>query len=136
MKHAVEQILTIYRNILLPYAEGAQYGENWGAEFVQENADKSHARNADIKVDFSELTSEEATLLGFPLWDESGVRLVPLWLYDHMAIGQDLVDINGATMTVTAEYKDQSNPAAYMDNDHRGGATAWGFMPLDLRIKN
>lgn len=131
MKTSVQNILTIYRGIMLPHAEGVQYAKSWGSDFVKENQERSLSRTKDIKVCFSDLTAIEAELLGFPLWDESGLRLIPLWLYDHIAIGQSLKCIDGETKKVTENYKQSGNPD-YMDNDHRGGATAWGFMPSDI----
>jgi hypothetical protein len=131
MKNSVQNILTIYRGIMLPHAEGVQYREYWGDKFVAENAQSSFDRVKNVKVRFDDLTASEAELLGFPLWDESGMRLVPLWLYDHLEVGQPLVCIDGETKVVTENYKQSGHPD-YMDNDHRGGATAWGFMPCDI----
>lgn len=132
MKKAVQEILTIYRALMLPVAERRQY-KNWHPVFAQQNEARHHEGVANIRVDFSELTSEEATLLGFPLWDESGLRLIPLWLYDHIAVGQTLTDINGVSTFVHEDYMVEGSEN-YIDNDHRGGATAVGFVPLDLRL--
>ncbi len=40
----------------------------------------------------------------------SGLRLVPLWLYDHMAHGQTLTSVNGEAMTVADGYDDEKAP--------------------------
>lgn len=129
MKPSIQKILTIYRAIMLPAAEGQQYGENLGDEFVRKNAAESAARIVGTRVDFGDLTDAEAELLGFPLWSkETGIRLVPLWLYAHMAPGQTLHCIDGSSIVVADNYttRDGGN---YIDNDHRGGAIAYGFIP-------
>lgn len=128
MKEAVRQILTITGATLLPAAEARQY-TSWDADFAQQNADRALRRVAGIRVDFSELTDAEAECLGFPLWsEETGIRLIPLWLYPHIAPGQTLKSINGTEVVVTEQYTEQGSEG-YIGNDHRGGATAYGFVP-------
>lgn len=128
MKPAVQQILTITGATLLPAAEAQQYTA-WGRDFAEENAKKARNRVASISVNFADLTDAEAELLGFQLWsEETGIRLIPLWLYPHIASGQTLHGIFGETVVVSADYTSKDS-LYYLDNDHRGGAIAYGFKP-------
>lgn len=131
MKQSISDILTIQRAVLMAWAEEENYGENWGAEFCAKSRAKWLASIAETRVSVTDLTVSEATLLGFPLWDGSGLRLVPFWLYRNLAEGQELTCIDGKKKAVTAEYQNHESPG-YIDNDHRGGALAYGFMPADL----
>lgn len=131
MKDVVRNILTVQHGVLLPWAERRQY-KSWPADFADKNQREAEERVADIRITFADLTSSEAETLGFGLWDESGLRLVPLWLYDHIAEGQELTCISGEKVVVGPDYKTQG-VAGYIDNDHRGGMIAWGFMPADLK---
>ena len=127
MKSTVSQILSIAAATLGPAAEADLYG-SWTDDFRKKNAERAKARVAAWKVDFSDLSDTEAELLGFGLWsNELPIRLIPLWLYKHIASGQTLTCIDGSTMVVTDAY--QSHGDGYIDNDHRGGCLAWGFIP-------
>ena len=129
MKDAVQKILTITYSILVPFAEGEQY--NWSSEFVQTHAAKARARSAGVRVNFADLTDAEAELLGFPLWsEETRMRMIPLWLYRHIAFGQTLTCIDGTTLVVAPNYEEKG-AEGYIDNDHRGGALAYGFIPTE-----
>lgn len=130
MKTAVRQILTITGATLLPAAEGRQY-TSWGSKFADENAERALERVKGVRVNFSDLTDFEAELLGFPLWSEqSGIRLIPLWLYPHIAAGQTLHGIFDETVVVPEDYTEKTS-SCYLDNDHRGGAIAYGFIPAE-----
>jgi len=132
MKDSVAKILTIYRAIMLPWAENRYY--NWDDDLKVKNTKAYDDRIGIMDVDFSDLTDSEAQLLGFPLWsEESGIRLVPIWLYGCLAEGMVLTSISGNIVTVGPDYKDQKSPD-YIDNDHRSAALALGFIPRDTKI--
>ena len=128
MKDAIADILLIQKAILLPWAEGDLYWK-WGDDFKKLNAKGALELVKNIKVDFSGISHAEAEMLGFPVWSEDlDIRLIPLWLYRFIKPGQSLTCISGKTLIVPEDYMD-SKSAGYIDNDHRGGFLAYGFVP-------
>lgn len=83
------------------------------------------------RVNVTDLTAKQAGELGFGLWDEtSNLHLIPYFLYDFLEYGQELTSISGSVKTVTPEYKDIESDN-YIDNDHRFGCLAYGFIPKE-----
>ena len=83
------------------------------------------------RVNVMDLTSEQAKGLGFGLWDEeTNLHLIPFFLYDFLEYGQTFTSIGGDDRIVTPGYQD-TNSGSYIDNDHRFGCLAYGFVPKD-----
>lgn len=80
-----------------------------------------------LKVNFSNLSLDELKQLNFGNWDEAGLRLIPLWLYDNIAVGQVLTSISNKTRLITEDYRDAES-ASYIDKDTRFGCLAWGVI--------
>lgn len=69
-------------------------------------------------INVSELSLSEMQELGFQLWDESGLMLIPLWLFHFV---NPLINVICIDETV-CKFEDA-------DDDHRGGLLAYGVIP-------
>lgn len=128
MKDSIKEILTIQMSVLIPYGEAMCY-KSWSEEFKQKNFLDWTKKHQHRKVTFSDLTNEECELLGFSKWsDDLPIRLIPIWLYNHLELGQTLIDIDGKEVLVEEGYTDDDSPT-YIDCDHRMGMLAIGFRP-------
>ena len=72
-------------------------------------------------VDINALTQQELTDLGFRGWDESGLALIPLWLFPFISETFTGASINDSEVKVFVT-KD-------IDNDNRFGVLAYGVYP-------
>jgi len=103
---------------------------NWDAK-LQASELKDAVSQAQLKLDrvsVGSLSKMECQDLGFGQWDnESGLYLIPLWLFDFLAYGEELVSINGEKKVVGPNYRDNKSPD-YIDNDVRFGCVAWGVV--------
>ena len=83
------------------------------------------------RVDFSNLTKEQAQDLGFGCWsEENPIYLIPMYLYDYLEYGQTLESISGRKKVVGLNYQDP-NSENYIDDDSRFGMLAYGFYPKE-----
>lgn len=71
-------------------------------------------------ADIFALSEDELNSLGFGKWDETGLRLIPLYIWNYIADGEILHCIDGGT-----EIKGSNE----IDLDVRFGAIAYGFLP-------
>lgn len=72
-------------------------------------------------VDITELTFNQAVELGFRPWDESGLMLIPLYLFEFLKPGTEVIDIFGENEILTENYREE------VDDDHRFGCLAFGI---------
>lgn len=120
-------------NILLELATTAASGcayKSWSDDFARkecrevwsdENAPLRRKRGVTFtRSEIVAMNQDELNALGFHRWDDSGLRLIPLWAFNYIADGETLRDING---DYAVKGQDKINL------DHRLGATAYGFTP-------
>jgi hypothetical protein len=113
-------LFSILKQIATRAAMGSAY-KNWSDDFARKDIkevwqNKSGKRQLTIK----ELASVNRTTLwtlGFGNWDGK-IILIPLWVYNYIADGEELISINGKTNIVG---KDD------IDLDVRYGCIALGF---------
>lgn len=67
--------------------------------------------------DLRTMSIDQLNTLGFRNWDDSGLRLIPLWAWNYIADGEELICIDG-------EKKPKDNT---IDLDERYGCIAWGM---------
>jgi hypothetical protein len=67
----------------------------------------------------AELTKDEMQILGFGLWSDDPIFLIPLWLFPFLADTIKCVDINGGAVLRKSD----------MSDDNRFGYLAYGIMP-------
>lgn len=95
---------------------------NWSDEFCRKETKNAYNRAIDEikKIDFSQITESEAEILGFRRFSsESYLYLVPLWLYEALPDGTELISIMGDK---AVKGKD------YIDNDVRFGCLGYGMI--------
>jgi len=98
-------LLTVLREIAGRASEGAAYRKNWGDEFCcdqvaeawkdTEGSMRSPWMRKINAAEFWSMTAEEQTQLGFGLWDDSGLRLIPLWAFHYIEDDAELTSISG-----------------------------------------
>lgn len=118
----------IRQALLRATGEANQYG--WSDEAIRAQLFHTASKLQAYKVDVTKLSLSEVNELDFGNWDGK-LRLVPLWLFPYLAEGQRLTSINGEEKTVNLSYRDRNSPS-YIDNDHRFGSVAWGFVPTEV----
>ena len=119
--NTVEQITTV-RNM------NAIQGTNLEFNLTERNDEMAGTIG---RIDVTSLTSKEAKSLGFGVWsEETNLHLIPFYLYDFLAFGQELESISGDKVEVTPNYRLSGWPG-YIDNDYRFGCLAYGFVPKD-----
>lgn len=104
---------------------------NWNDDFrivklntVMESIQASLERNhGSPTVDITQLTQGEALELGFRPWDDSGLMLIPHYLWEFLRPGTEVTDIFGEKELITENYREE------MDNDCRFGCLAFGIFP-------
>lgn len=85
-----------------------------------------------IKEEFGELdpnnfTDDELRILGFGKWDESGLRLIPLYLKDCIKKGTVVYSITGELFVADVDK---------LDDDSRFGFLSYGVYPKDIVKKS
>lgn len=111
---------------------GEAMAYNWGSEFVARYLKETarFALNKHGKISLMGITVEQCDDLGFAKWSaESPIRLIPIWLYEHLATGDTLHCIDGTKVVVLDDYSVRES-AGYIDNDCRGGCLAYGVIPI------
>ena len=108
------------QNVLLNrMAELQSYAKSWGSEFSFKYIQEIPKGYQDFKFDPNQLTLDEMTSLGFRKWDESGLQLIPLWLFPYIQPGSVITDIFGDTSTFSGKE----------DKDNRFGLLSFGVVP-------
>ena len=76
--------------------------------------------------DLREVSTDDLFSLGFGRWSgDSQLLLIPIWAWNFIADGQEVISINGETKVKGTDD---------IDLDHRGGYLAWGFSHEGLTI--
>lgn len=131
MNAVTQTALTFLRNVqremLSAASQGAAY-TNWADEFARkeisavwkDSADAMRkARNRRITLtELAAMTEEELYSLGCSWWDGT-LMVVPLWMYNYIADGEEFSCID---KTKAIKGKDT------IDLDVRGGCIAFGFI--------
>lgn len=65
-------------------------------------------------INIAELTSKQMDILGFGKWKESSYFLVPLWFYQWLPEGLELVSIDGVKHVFKKYYTSMDNRQGYM----------------------
>lgn len=112
-----EQLLGLQACLLARYAECHNYAKAWGKDFVFKTIETLPTSYKDFKFDPNELTADALKQLGFRLWDDSGLLLIPLWLRPFLKVGSRIVSINGDA---------QSYSPLEDDSENRLGMLAYG----------
>lgn len=147
-----QKIIAIMKVMAMSAAEENQY-KSWPDDFFRKhpNEDIERLLFSVGRVNLTTLTEAECEILGLSYWDRDEpepMRMVPLFLYPFLAHGQTLRCIDGShvvvgpnydvrpsgeelqrTMTETG-FSRKVEPYEYIDNDHRGGYIAYGFVPV------
>ncbi len=108
---------------------------DWSSEFkISKINEVKEKLNKEVPfIDFSSMSTEQLSDLGFCLWDEDcKFLLIPLWAYGFLKCGTELHCISGERKTVTESYQDNDSKD-YIDNDVRFGCIAYGIIPADVR---
>lgn len=104
---------------------GISYSPNWSQEFSYKEVLDLHSHIKSqipniLEKHLKELTKEELLSLGFKKWDEDmpDLLLIPLWIYDLIPSGTELISIDGSKVV-----KGQDE----IDLDVRFGCIAYGL---------
>lgn len=120
MKKEIINCLTYLANRV---SETTQY-ENWSDKFCREEIKRVNQKFVEeIKnhIDWDNLTEEDCKELRFGKWDEeSGIYLIPLYLFPIIPIGLKVYCISGDEIV---------NDGTNLDNDIRFGCIAYGIKP-------
>lgn len=120
MKKEILNCLTWLANRV---SETTQY-ENWSDEFCRKEIKEANQKFVEeIKnhIDWDNLTEEDCKELRFGKWDEeSGIYLIPLYLFPIIPIGLKVYCISGDEIV---------NDGTNLDNDIRFGCIAYGIKP-------
>lgn len=120
MKKEILNCLTYLANRV---SETTQY-ESWSDEFSRKEIKEANQKFVDeIKkhIDWENLTEEDCKELRFgKLDEESGIYLIPLYLFPTIPIGMKVYSINGQEIV---------NDGTNLDNDIRFGCIAYGIKP-------
>jgi hypothetical protein len=120
MKKEILNCLTWLANRV---SETTQY-ENWSDEFCRKEIKEANQKFVEeIKnhIDWDNLTEEDCKELRFGKWDEeSGIYLIPLYLFPIIPIGLKVYCISGEEIV---------NDGTNLDDDNRFGCIAYGIKP-------
>lgn len=107
------------RSLVLMHAGQGIVYKSWADDFAIQDL-RSVVERINTTVDVSGFTKAEFDELGFGTWDEeTGLRLVPLWLFPFISDEVEYTAIDG----------DKIKGRDQMDNDHRDGFLAFGILP-------
>lgn len=120
-----EKAKAIRSLIISRTVQSITYIDSWGQDFAMkqileipeivkgwEKKDK-----VSFTIDPYELSLVEMSDLGFGTWDDSGLQLIPLWLYPYLPENIKTVSISGN------EYHSKKD----IDTDSRAGVLAYGI---------
>lgn len=120
MKKEIIDCLTYLANRV---SETTQY-ENWSDKFYRKEikeANQKFVKEIKNHIDWDNLTEEDCKALRFGKWDEeSGIYLIPLYLFPIIPIGLKVYCISGDEIV---------NDGTNLDNDIRFGCIAYGIKP-------
>ena len=120
MKKEIMNCLTYLANRV---SETTQY-ENWSDKFCRKEikeASQKFVEEIKNHIDWNNLTEEDCKELRFGKWDEeSGIYLIPFYLFPIIPIGLKVYSISGDEIV---------NDGTNLDNDIRFGCIAYGIKP-------
>lgn len=120
MKKEIINCLTWLANRV---SETTQY-KNWSDEFCRKEikeASQKFVEKMQKHLDWDNLTEDDCKELRFGKWDEqSGIYLIPLYLFPTIPIGLKVYSITGEEIV---------NDGTNLDNDIRFGCVAYGIIP-------
>lgn len=129
----VDYLYLIMFNMATKTAEISAY-ESWSDEFSRREARTVWSNVDDVMyapfkrfITVSDLKTVERidlVRLGFGNWDDNQ-WLIPLWAYNFIAHGEELVSIMGNKARV-GDLDERGKPK--IDLDHRQGCIAWGWI--------
>ena len=103
---------------------------NWSGDFIisesKEFLNKFKEYFEKEKIDILKISIEDLEMLGFSKWDENELMLIPLWCFDLIPDGTELISISGDKKI---KGKDE------IDLDIRLRRTAYGFYPKIEHLK-
>jgi hypothetical protein len=114
-----EDLRHLQATLLTKFAEVHNYASSWGKDFVFKQITELPAAYRSFTFDPNDLSLENMIQLGFRKWDESGLQLIPLWLFPYIKAGSCVRSISGEELKFSAN----------LDNDHRFGMLAFGVIP-------
>lgn len=128
---------TVRDNLVKRLLQGVLYNKSWGAEFAASEGVRALEKlKAEIpSISVSSFTEDQCDDLDFGRWDhESGLRLLPVWMYPFLHLGDIVTSITGEDVTVSEGYDDierfsEDGPRIYISNDNRFGCLAYGIVP-------
>ncbi len=116
---------TRLQTILLRYATVSAQASaypGWSDDFSRKQSRKVWDNDSDYpsitKQEILSLSKDERAHLGFQQWDESGLALIPIWAWNYLAKGTDLININGKKIDWSEK----------IDLDCRMGCLAFGVI--------
>lgn len=110
--------------LLTRMAELQNYAQSWGSEFAFKYIQEIPEAYQSFRFDPNQLTLNEMTSLGFRKWDESGLQLIPLWLFPYIQPGSVITNIFGITTTFSGNE----------DKDNRLGLLSFGVIPRTSKV--
>lgn len=120
---------SILREIATSASMSAAY-DTWDNEFCRKevkevwydiDAPLRRARNRTVTAsEVLSLSKDQLLILGFYKWDDSGLILIPLYLFNYITDDEELICING-----DKKIKGHGE----VDLDVRRGCIAYGFLP-------
>lgn len=97
-----------------------EWGDEFSVKFMRKTVNEIKESEEYASIDPSKFTKEECDELGFGLWNEQGLRVIPLWLLPYLCDefqGACISDDDGTVRPIGLNE---------IDNDHRYGCIAYG----------
>jgi hypothetical protein len=123
-----ERIEDCFRYFLKCLGPIEAYNKEWSDEYCRKQAVEALEKCRDYLLpggwnEIIALPTKALLRIGFRTWDDSGLLLIPLWLWSLVPDGMELTCINGKK---AVKGKDDINL------DHRSGCLAYGFVPKEV----
>jgi len=101
-----------------------EYAANWSDEFskqhIIERIESLKNDNSFKTINPTKFTEAELINLGFGIWQDNGMYLIPFWMCQFLEDGFDCISITGEKVIFNEET---------CDNDHRYGQLAYQVKP-------
>ena len=121
-----QRISRILSTALSYFTEIAVYADSWHNDFKVERLNEIYAELRlalrGLHLDLHDMTKEDLMLLGCqPI--KSGLMLLPMYLYEGLPNGTELVTLSGKKCVVGVDK---------LNSDTRGGLLAYGVYPKEV----